>query len=210
MIAMKLLTAGDFHNRIDFVHSIIKEANSGKYELFIGLGDYYKYEIYRELNEGIKIARIFTTGNWDLNSKLPGNNEYPNLYNFVRVDFKAKDGDYKIILMGAAFPQDFREQILEWVGDFPREKIIVATHYPPYLLRDFAHGNIRAGVPEFRELIIRLKPALWLCAHIHEDSGISRLMKTTVINASIIETGKTYAIEINENGLKDIEEISLK
>ena len=212
---MKILAAGDMHNHKEIAEGIIRELKKVNYDLFIGLGDYTKKEYFENLMKKIKTQKLCLTGNWDLDFKLPENNEIPNLFNYVKANFKAKDGDYKIIMLGAVFPSDFKKDILTWINDFKREKIIVCSHYPPYLLRDFAESGTHAGIPEFRELILRLKPSLWLCGHIHEAAGQTKFLRTTILNVSACDVKYNpirigYSIELDENGVKEIKEIKLK
>ena len=116
-------------------------------------------------------------------------------------------------MIGATFPNDFMKDILEWVKDFDRNKLIVCSHYPPHLLRDLTQAGAHVGVKEFRDLIIKLKPALWMCGHIHEDSGKTKFLKTTVLNATVCDVNYKpvragYSVEITDKGVK-IDEVKL-
>ncbi|MFB6076610.1 MAG: hypothetical protein ABEK12_00580, partial [Candidatus Nanohaloarchaea archaeon] len=80
--------------------------------------------------------------------------------------------------------------VQEFFDDVPHEHRIVASHYPPHMLGDQADNGNRAGFPEFRELIMKEHPALWLCGHIHEDFGEFSLMDTTVLNTASVDSGR--------------------
>ena len=189
---MKVLAAGDFHDNSEMIERIVEEANSGKYDLFLALGDYYTKEAYTNLMKPIDIMKLGISGNRDFNFDTPENEELPFLYNYTKANME----DWKVIALGAIYPEDFMKDIKEWLGDHPREKVIFASHYPPHMLCDLTYSGNHAGIPQFRELIMRNKPILWLCGHVHEAAGVKSLMKTTVVNAAITETGKAYSIEI--------------
>ncbi len=210
---MKIFAVGDLHDQEKVEKGILKELETGDYELFIGLGDYTKKKYFEDLMKKIKIQKACLTGNWDFNFKMPENGSIPNLFNFVKVNLKAKDGEYKIVLLGAQIPPDFQKDIKDWLDDFDRSKLIICSHYPPYLLRDLAENGDHAGIKEFRDTILRLKPALWLCGHIHEASGFTKFLRTTILNASACDINYKpiragYSIDISENGIT-IQEIKL-
>jgi Icc-related predicted phosphoesterase len=204
---MRILAAGDIHNREILKEKIVEKANSGNYDLFLGLGDYYTADFYLDFVKKIKIRKLCITGNRDFNFETPADGDFPDLYNYLKVDLKFNKENYKVVLIGATFPANFKRDILEWLKDFDSSRIIFVSHYPPYLIRDWSDWGVHAGIKDFRELIIRIKPILWLCGHIHEDAGISKFLKTTVINAAVCEKKKAYGIKL-DSGL-NVEEISL-
>jgi len=210
---MKIFAVGDLHNHKSIEQKILKELEKGNYELFIGLGDYTEKKYFENLMKKIKIQKICLTGNWDFNFETPENNEVPHLFNYVKANLKASDGEYKIVLLGSGIPSNFAKEVKEWVGDFDPKKLIICSHHPPYLLRDLADNGNHTGIKEFRDLLIRLKPALWLCGHIHEAYGISKFLRTTVVNASACNVNYEpmragYSIEITDKGVK-IKEVKL-
>ena len=86
----------------------------------------------------------------------------------------------------------------------------MGTHYPPKKLGDRVFSGDRVGFEQFREIIIKKKPALWASGHIHEDFGRDSLFDTEFLNAAGEESGKAYAIEMSDKGgVKNIEEKTL-
>lgn len=65
------------------------------------------------------------------------------------------------------------------------EKTIVLSHYPPKGAGDLVGFGMHVGSKELRDLIEKYKPLLVLCGHIHEDAGVSKIGKTTVVNAAM-------------------------
>jgi Icc-related predicted phosphoesterase len=115
-----------------------------------------------------------------------------------------------LILIGGDFPEDVKKDVEELIEDYDSEKVIIGSHYPPHKLKDRVHSGKRIGFEQFREIILKHKPALWACGHVHEDFGQDSLMGTTVLNAAAEETGKAYSVTIGEDGgVEEVEEIQL-
>lgn len=76
---------------------------------------------------------------------------------------------------------------------------ILVLHYPPKGIFDVIkdkknpYSGGSAGIKFFREGILKFKPKLVLCGHMHEYQGAKKLGKSIVINPGDAEKGK-YAI----------------
>ena len=207
-MSLKILVTSDFHAREDLKNSAIEEANSGEYDLFINLGDYMDEDYAEELFEKIEIPGIGSTGNRDMmfrNEFLDG--PVP-VYNFLEAEV---DDEYLIILIGGDFPDDVKQQVSDLVEDHgDSSKVIIGSHYPPKKVGDKIHSGKRIGFDQFREMVIKEKPAIWMNGHVHEDFGKRELLGTPVINAAAEETGKAYSVTIGDKGgTEEIEEVKL-
>lgn len=207
-MGLKLLVTSDFHAREDLKEAAIEEANSGDYDIYVNLGDFMDQEYAEDLFDRIEIPGIGCTGNRDmffddefLDGPVP-------VYNFLEAEV---DGEYLIILVGGDFEDDIKEEISELIDEFgDPSKVIIGTHYPPKKLGDRIHSGDRIGFDQFREMIIKEKPALWMTGHVHEDFGEFSLMKTKVLNAAAESTGKAFSVEIgDEGGVDKVEEVEL-
>jgi Icc-related predicted phosphoesterase len=207
-MALKMLVTADFHARDDLKEAAIKEANSGDYDLYINLGDYMGEDYAEDLFDRIEIPAIGCTGNRDmffddefLDSEVP-------VYNFLEAEI---DDEYLVILVGGNFPDDISQKITDLIEEHgDPSKVIVGSHYPPKKLGDRINSGRRIGFEQFRELIIKHKPALWMSGHVHEDFGEYSLMGTEVLNAASEETGKGFAVTIgDEGGVENVEEVEL-
>lgn len=206
-MTLKILVTSDFHADDKLKEAAIKEANSGEYDLYINLGDYMDEEYAEDLFSQIECAAVGCTGNRDMMFSSDFLNGATPVYNFLEADI---DDEYKLILIGGDFPEDIKEQVEELVEDYDSDKVIIGSHYPPHKLGDKVRGGKRIGFEQFRELIIKHKPALWANGHVHEDFGQYSLMGTTVLNAAADETGKAYTVTIgDEDGVQEVEEITL-
>lgn len=204
-MALKLLITSDFHAREDLKEAAIEEANSGDYDLYINLGDYMDEEYAEDLFDQIEIPAIGCTGNRDMFFDQEFIDSATPVYHFLEADV---DGEYLIILIGGEFPDNVREEVAELIEEHgDPSKVIVGSHYPPLKLGDRIHSGRRIGFEQFRELIMRYKPAVWASGHVHEDFGEYGLMGTTVLNAAAEETGKAFAVTVGDE--VEVEEIDL-
>jgi len=206
-MALKILVTSDFHAKKDLKEGAIKEANSGDYDLFINLGDYMGEDYALELMEEIDIPAIGCTGNRDVMMDAEAMEGVP-IYNFLEAEI---DDEYLVILIGGDFPKDVDEKIERLIDEHgDPSKVIVGSHYPPHKLGDKIHSGRRIGFEQFRELILRKKPAIWMSGHVHEDFGEYELMGVPVINTASEETGKGFAVTIgDEGGVEQLEQIKL-
>ncbi|MFB6181231.1 MAG: metallophosphoesterase [Candidatus Nanohalobium sp.] len=206
-MSLRILVTSDFHQREDLKEAAVEEANSGDYDLFLNLGDYMSEEYAEELFEEVECAALGTTGNRDmmfseefLESDVP-------VFNFLEADI---DDEYKLILIGGNFPNDIKQEVEELIQDYDSDKVIIGTHYPPKKVGDQIHSGKRVGFDQFREMIIRHKPALWMNGHVHEAFSQRKLMGVPVLNAAATDTGKAFSVEMkDEGGVKNIEEVQL-
>ena len=207
-MSLKLLITSDFHAKEDLKEAAIEEANSGDYDIFLNLGDFMGQDYADDLFERIEIPALGCTGNRDMgmdNDYLDGDS---SVFTFLEADI---DDEYLLILIGGDFPEDIKEQVTELMEEHDDpSKVIIGSHYPPKKLGDKIHSGKRIGFEQFRELIIKHKPALWASGHVHEDFGEDSLFDTTHINAAAEETGKAWSVTIgDEGGVEDLEEIQL-
>ena len=71
----------------------------------------------------------------------------------------------------------------------PQDTSILASHGPPLGFLDELADNgsnpgFRVGCAHLREAVERIQPELHVFGHIHENSGVQRLGKTLLVNAS--------------------------
>ncbi len=202
---MKLFAAADFHGNENLIKKAVEEVNNGGYDLFVIPGDFESPENYKKTVEPVNVPVIASTGNWDFNFKPPKNDKFDSLFNYMKINFQ----DYKVVVIGSVFPEDYMKDVREWLKDFDSKKIIFITHYPPKRVGDRAITGVRAGMDGFRKLILKIKPAAWFCGHIHEDFGHHTLMKTDVFNCSVPESKKGFSVTLGEEGVEDFEEVDL-
>lgn len=207
-MSLTLLITADFHGDEELKDATIKEANNGDYDLYLNLGDFMDEEYAEELFNQIEIPGLGCIGNRDAHFSQEFMDGPVPVYRLV--DAKIDD-DFLLILIGGNFPKEIREQVIDLIeNQEDSSKIIIGSHHPPRRTGDLIHSGKRIGFDEFRQIIMRHKPALWACGHVHEDYGEFELLKTKILNASSHDSGKGYKVEMKENGgVKKIEEVKL-
>jgi hypothetical protein len=62
---------------------------------------------------------------------------------------------------------------------------VLVAHPPPYGVRDQVLGCLHAGSRAVKRLVTQCAPALVICGHIHEGSGVARTGRTVVVNCAM-------------------------
>ena len=185
---MMLLTFVDVHGDMRYFRKLKKKA--AKADLVLCAGDITVFEnhlglILREINSFGKPVLI-----------IPGNHEgkarlelmckrYKNLvflhnevYDLDDVFFAGWGGGGFSLrdLKFEKFAGKLRKRI-------PGKKLVLMLHGPPYGNKaDLVDGG-HAGNKSYRDFILKEKPLLVICGHLHENSGVrDKLGKTTIIN----------------------------
>ena len=203
-MSLKMLVAGDFHAREELLEGCRKELEENDYDLYINAGDYMDLDYAERLFEGLDVAAIGTTGNRDLHMTEEDLEGLP-VFHFLEADI---DDEYKLIMIGGDFPDDVQEKVAEMIEGVDSDKLVICSHYPPKKLGDKIESGRRIGFDQFRRMIMKHKPALWVNGHVHEDFGENDLMGTKVLNASSFDSGKAYSVTLDD-GEVEVEEVVL-
>lgn len=62
---------------------------------------------------------------------------------------------------------------------------VLVVHEPPHGVLDLVPGGRHIGSPAVREKVLRLRPRVVACGHVHESPGIERLGDTLVVNCTM-------------------------
>ncbi len=206
-MGLKLLVTSDFHADEPLKEAAIEEVNSGEYDIFLNLGDFMDENYAEELFEAIDIPALGCTGNRDMMFSDEFMDGPIPVYNFLEADI---DEEFFLVLIGGDFPEDIKNKLDELLEDRDNSKVIIGSHYPPKKLNDRVHSGKRIGFEQFREILIKHKPALWASGHVHEDFGSKELFGTQAINAASLDSGKAYSVTIgDEGGVEELEEVTL-
>jgi len=200
---MNLLCSADFHGLVPTQMSYIVQQR--EVDAIVCGGDFSPHGWHGEgesLDDvisfllGLNKPIFFVQGNMDPSPDYFTHLEssYNNL-NYIHLK-RAKIGDYYLVGIGDFhfMPSVVMDKLESLVKKNPSKTIIV-SHYPPKGLVDLADDGEHAGIEEFRELIEKYQPLLFICGHIHEAAGTTKLGKTTVVNVAM----KNVLAEINED-----------
>lgn len=92
-------------------------------------------------------------------------------------------------LIGWAFGKHRREMIDHWKY-MPKEIDILITHTPPYGILDKSGLKRSLGCEYLMEKVKEIKPQYHIFGHIHASYGLTKIDKTTFINASNLDSYK--------------------
>lgn len=196
---MKIFVLSDPHGNGQIVKETLEEVNSGDYEVFLGLGDFVSKRLFSELVVNLQVERkSFIQGNRDF--RLRG---LPYLKKWDKFDY---DG-LRFILIGFHHTPRVKEKIMKDCEAMEGKELVMASHEPPFRVRDETHSGARVGVPKFREVIKEKQPLAWLCGHIHEGEGVSTVGNTKVVNAAASKEVLGYRVVVEDEKIKDIERL---
>lgn len=112
---------------------------------------------------------------------------------------RVKVGNLFIVGVGDYYSDPFSIEKFENLVKQSPENTIVVSHYPPYGVLDMTTTGENAGKIELKNVLDKYRPLVFLCGHIHESAGISKIGRTTVINTAMklllleVENGQVHA-----------------
>ncbi|MFH0829918.1 MAG: metallophosphoesterase [Candidatus Aenigmatarchaeota archaeon] len=90
-----------------------------------------------------------------------------------------------------------------------KRNVMLLTHDVPYMCKLDMIRNKKSpldgkhiGDELIREAILRYKPVIHLCGHMHENQGTCRVGKTTIINGGFGRLGQAAILELPEKSVK--------
>lgn len=190
---MKLLLFSDLHADVAAAKCLVEMAQFA--DVVVGAGDFGNMR--REVDRTISVLRaiekpaVLVAGNnesteelrdacrdWPIARVLHGNG-----VTIQGVDFFGIGGGIPVTPFGS-WSYDFTEaQAIELLANAPSGCVLV-SHSPPQGCVDVSSRGLRLGSTAVRETILRVKPRLVVCGHIHESAGKQApLDATMVINA---------------------------
>jgi hypothetical protein len=88
-------------------------------------------------------------------------------------------------------------------------KVVLVTHDPPYGVADLSVlTKTNAGSQGIRETILKWKPAVALCGHIHEGRSVGKLGETLIVNPGSMYFRQAAQVEIqNKNATAKLTKI---
>jgi Icc-related predicted phosphoesterase len=113
--------------------------------------------------------------------------EFVGLSGTVPVPFRTRVG----LLEGRLF-QQFKSLV--------NRHTVVVAHPPPFGVLDKVAGKLHAGSTRLRQLLETNQPRLFICGHIHEDTGVEWFNDTLVVNASVGSAGHGAVVDFDTEG----------
>jgi uncharacterized protein len=201
---MKILAAADIHSSQYRLNLVLKNVEAYKPDLVVICGDITQFgpgELATNFLNQIPVKTLAVPGNIDSADVDQGisMSKAVNLH-LHRVVYK----DVSFIGIGREIPPLLEDITVidgatkKTIRSIVDKKSVLVTHYPPYKLQDKIFIGSHGGSKSLRQLVDSQKPRLVLCAHIHEDPGVSLSGNTTVVNCSLGKRTEGALVEIND------------
>ena len=81
-----------------------------------------------------------------------------------------------------------------------RPETVLVAHPPPLGVRDRALNRFHVGSRRLRELVLKRRPRVLICGHVHEQAGMDILGETLVVNCSMGRGGGGALIHLEPDG----------
>lgn len=118
--------------------------------------------------------------------------------------------EYKGVLfsgLGGTIPVPFRSRIafnekelFQQLPPMDQRPSVFVAHPPPWQVLDEVLGKFHAGCRRLRGHVLRYRPDVLLCGHIHERPGTAVLGQTVVVNCSVGKMGNGAIVDISDAG----------
>jgi uncharacterized protein len=189
---MRLYAVADIHGRSDQIAAIKRNLEKYRPHVLVAAGDittFRKASFVSALGD-LPLPVLSIRGNTDLKKveswfALKENILFLNNRDVVLqgVHFAGVSGTIPIPFRSRIA---FREQVI-WNRLMPRitPQTVLIAHPPPWGCLDRVMGKYHAGCKSLEVVIRRCQPALLICGHIHEDSGMACLDKTRIVNCAM-------------------------
>ncbi|MDQ1279858.1 MAG: uncharacterized protein QG670_1120 [Thermoproteota archaeon] len=221
---MKILVVSDLHSHHSIVEKLSAIDDFEKVDFIIDCGDLTHFGNIQSAEEmlvkltALRKPVLFVPGNCDP-KELANRNVVEGAQNVhgrcVRI------GEFNILGVGGSpytpfsTPFELAEEEIEEIvyhsykeQDY-KQRLILVSHSPPSDTRtDVTSSGTHVGSRAIREFIIRTKPILVFCGHIHEARGTDYLEGSLIVNPGLGHLG-FYAI-VAVNGDPSVKLKSLK
>ena len=192
---MKILAIADLHGSQYRLNIVLKNVERYSPDLVVVCGDITQFgpgEVAKNFLDQIPIETLAVTGNIDTLDVGEGIDDSKA----TKIEMKRviKKG---IPFVGVSGVGTNQFKVIEGKKILDETSVLI-SHEPPYGAQDKVFLGLHGGSKELREIIDEYKPRLVLCGHIHEDPGVTKIGKTTVVNCSMGKRGEGALIEINE------------
>jgi Icc-related predicted phosphoesterase len=205
---VKIYAAADIHARSDRLASVRETFLRTAADVFIAAGDLFNYRSCPEVIQGLQELPgpvIAVQGNSDPKHAMRLLSAAPNLIWLDRQAFVTMGIEF--VGIGGTIPLPFRTRLAvressltASVSGLVRPDTVLVVHPPPFGVCDLALKRFHTGSRGLQKLVLRRKPRLLICGHIHEQAGTGRLGETLVVNCSIGRGGAGALIHLDPAG----------
>jgi hypothetical protein len=190
---MLIYTVADIHGRRERLAAISTHIAEYKPDVLVLAGDISRRWRPRDVFEPLSrlsLPVLFVRGNSDtpkLEAMLNGDTNLHSLH-FTRRTIDNID----FVGCGGTLPLPFHSRLGFKESEKKRRLSrlltpgsVLVVHPPPYGIRDRVLGKFHAGSRAVKQLVEKFSPALVICGHIHEQSGVEMSGETVVVNCAV-------------------------
>lgn len=195
---MRILAVSDIHENTNNIPRLAKviEKTGSAVDVVIVAGDITRFkgvEVARSvlsyLRDSINAPVLFVPGNCD-SPQLLKIEELAN--NIVNIHARAYElGNLVFYGVGGGglspfytpieFSEEEFENLISNALNYSSERLIIVTHEPILGYFDDTNG-VRIGSQVFANYLERISPLMWVTGHVHENSGWTKVGKTTIVH----------------------------
>jgi len=190
---MLIYAAADLHGRPERLAAVETHVAAHRPDLLVLAGDLSRCmrpDVVTGPLSRLSLPTFFIRGNSDTRRPETSLGRIPRLQSLHAT--RKIVNDVGFVGVGGTIPLPFNSRLglaesalVARISDLLQPGDILVAHPPPYGVRDRVLGRFHAGSRAVRRLVERCMPALVLCGHIHEQSGIESLGKTVVVNCAL-------------------------
>jgi hypothetical protein len=192
---MIIYSVADIHGAQFRLNLVLKNIDRYSPDIVVVCGDITQFgpgELAKNFLNQIPVDTLAITGNIDSDDVGKGIDES----NATRIEMK------KVVKKGVPFVgmgRDIPKQIsMIEEKKLIEESCVVVSHEPPFGAQDKVFLGKHAGSKDLKEIAEKYKPRLWLCGHIHENPGYTKIKNTIFVNSSMGKRGEGALIKIND------------
>ena len=201
---MLLYAVADIHGKKNNLSAIQENVRRYKPDLLIAAGDITNYfypgnTVDRLAGMGVTVLTVRGNSDFPQVDRLIA--EKPGVHSIHGKGYR-QDG-FHFIGWGGAVPLPFRtitcfmeKKRFRRIEPVLSQQSVLVMHPPPYGVLDRVLGKIHSGSRNIYNMILLNQPLLFLCGHIHEDIGHTRIGRTTVVNCSMGKWGDGAIIQL--------------
>jgi Icc-related predicted phosphoesterase len=200
---MKILAAADIHGSQYRLNLVLKNVKTYRPDLVVICGDITQFgpaDCATNFLNQIPVETFAVPGNIDT-AEVDAGISASRAINLHRRK-EVRQG-ISFIGLGREIPSSLQNvyindgKLTKPIDALVDDSSVMVTHVPPYKLQDSIFLGTHGGSKALRQLVDARSPRLVLCAHIHEDPGVSMAGKTTVVNCSLGKRTEGALVEIN-------------
>lgn len=190
---MLIYAAADLHGRPERLAAVESHVAAYRPDLLVLPGDLSRRmrpdEVAGPLGR-LSLPTLFIRGNSDSRRIEASFGRIPRLQNLHAT--RTTVNGVGFVGVGGTIPLPFHSRLglaesalVARLSDLLQPGDVLVAHPPPYGVRDRVLGRFHAGSRAVKRLVERRAPALVVCGHIHEQSGVETIGKTLVVNCAV-------------------------